>query len=353
MSGTSREVLSQYYDYLQTLSSQKEYNTYYASAKDRSIPVIIKEMDAKRGEIHQTLSRMWNPYRANIYGVYHFDDCDAAICEYVSGISLQQYMESHGCFREQEALDICIQLCRGLQDVHKVNIVHKDISPNNILSSDQFQHVKLVDFGISRTFSSSPGGDTEILGTGGFTAPEVAGIRQSDRRADLYSIGCVLNYLLTSYPPRDFLYTGTRKIEKIILRATAEDREDRYSTAEAMEKALTAARNWDLYRKVPFLRYLPGFRSQTPWKSAIALAVYLFELRTALLIIFSGNAWYLFPSLIACFFIPLCIGFDLFHVLRLIPHRYRRQKLPFLFIKGSLILLSILLGLLWIHVLRT
>lgn len=345
------KYLKSYYDYdckLTPEGSESMYDVYGAYIKDEwslypCAHVIIKEMDEKRARIHQKLSTMWNPYRANVLAVHGFNDCYVAITEYASGKKLTE------CYRNIDlntAITICIMLCESLSDVHKVNIIHKDIKPDNIIISNDYSKVKLIDFGSSREFFKNEFQNTEIVGTANYAAPEVVGIKQVDARADIFSLGCILNFMLTGQPPRKKMYTEISYISKIIKKATAEARENRYKTVEQLKKALILAKRNNKNVLYKFLRFIPGFRSMTLWKSIIASMFYGVLIREIIVVGMDGN--YLGIILIICFcaVFPIIIAFNIGDVLRLIPIRFRTKSWVIIIIKLILIAFSVGIALL-------
>lgn len=341
--------LKDYYEYdckLTPEGSSSSYDVYGAYIKDEFCEdmcahVVIKEMDEKRAHIHQKLATMWNPYRANILAVHKFTDCYVAITEYASGRKLSD------CYKDidvETALDICIKLCESLEDVHRVNIIHKDIKPENIIVCNDYSKVKLIDFGASREYFEYESQNTEIIGTANYAAPEVVGIKQVDIRADIYSLGCVLNFLLTGVPPRIQMYTENKYISKIIRKATEEFRENRYQTVEQLKKSLFLAKKCmgSVFKYLP--KSIPGFRSMTWWKSLIAIAFYALFTREIIVLGITGEYFTILIISIFYMIIPISIFLDLSGILKFIPIRIRKNSWMLMIIKIVLITLSIIIG---------
>ena len=104
-----------------------------------------------------------------------------------------------------EALVLARRLASALAAAHAVGVVHRDVKPSNVVLVDgDFEHAKIIDFGIARfaplaTDVTRPGG---VLGTPGYMAPEQArALREIDARADVYALGCVLFRALTGRLP--------------------------------------------------------------------------------------------------------------------------------------------------------
>ena len=127
-----------------------------------------------------------------------------------------------------------LQLCRGLSVLHSLGAVHRDIKPENvILRGDE---AVLIDFDASRIVKAEHDADTVILGTVGFAAPEQYGLSQSDERADIYSLGVLLNVMLTGKHPSKELASG--KMGRIVRRCTMVNPKERYQNVHSLMRAL-------------------------------------------------------------------------------------------------------------------
>lgn len=139
--------------------------------------------------------------------------------EYIAGTDLATYVEKHGPLSVAEACQAIYQTTLALQHVHEKGLVHRDLKPSNLIRDHVTGVVKVLDLGLSG-FSRSvldPGGsgtltrDGVVLGTPDFMAPEqVQDPHRVDIRADLYSLGCTLFFLLTG----DLPFSGT-PVEKL------------------------------------------------------------------------------------------------------------------------------------------
>jgi len=136
--------------------------------------------------------------------------------ELLIGRTLQEHLQS-GPLGEPRALHIASQICDALDAAHRLQIIHRDLKPGNIMLLDDppgRDFVKVLDFGIARSLVSDGGDLTRtdvIIGTPDFSAPEVFGGRgdEVDQRADIYSLGIVLYWMLACRPP--FALTGERR----------------------------------------------------------------------------------------------------------------------------------------------
>ncbi len=130
--------------------------------------------------------------------------------EYIEGHDLDELVDDVGPLPLKLALHATIQAVRGLEAAHARGIVHRDIKPANLILDGSGQ-VKVLDLGLARVIeSSNPFAETATaltqsgayMGTVDFIAPEQADdSKRADHRADVYSLGCTLYFLLTGHPP--------------------------------------------------------------------------------------------------------------------------------------------------------
>lgn len=108
------------------------------------------------------------------------------------------------------------------------------MKPENIILRGS--EVVLIDFDASRVFQQELESDTQILGTTGYAAPEQYGLSQSDRRADIYSLGILLNILCTGQHPVRTLAPG--RLGRVVQKCTMTNPEQRYQTVGQLLEAL-------------------------------------------------------------------------------------------------------------------
>jgi serine/threonine-protein kinase len=193
------------------------------------------------------------------------------VMEYIDGVTLRSVID-RGPLPEARALDIALQIAHGLDAIHELDIVHRDLNPRNVMLAED-DLVKLIDFGFARVpLQNFEGSDDtmsittmgEVFGTVGFIAPEaVHGMVAVDEPADLYALGVILYEMLTGQHPFDAkghkqLFRAHTQdeppppssrvpraaihpaIEKIIMRLLEKDPRDRYRSAIEVADALEA-----------------------------------------------------------------------------------------------------------------
>jgi len=159
----------------------------------------------------------------NVVMAYDADEADGRnffVMEYVDGRNLWDIVQSSGRLSVRRACDLIRQAALGLQHAHERGMVHRDIKPNNLLVNG-VQSLKILDMGLARRTTPSANAETVdqltrdgmAVGTPDFIAPEQARDASSaDIRADIYSLGATLYYLLTAQPP----FPGGSATEKML-----------------------------------------------------------------------------------------------------------------------------------------
>ena len=145
----------------------------------------------------------------NIVRAYDVDndgDIHYLVMEYVEGRDLQQIVKDDGPLDYADAAEYIRQAAEGLAHAHEAGLIHRDVKPANLLV-DQRNVVKVLDLGLARftdedRASLTVAYDENVLGTADYLAPEQAiDSHGVDARADIYSLGCSLYFLLTGHPP--------------------------------------------------------------------------------------------------------------------------------------------------------
>lgn len=177
----------------------------------------VKVLPQQRVNDSSYLARFYREARAaaaldhpNIVRAYDVDnegDTHYLVMEFVEGSDLQELVKQQGPLPYAQAADFIRQAARGMQHAHEVGLVHRDIKPANLLV-DRRNVVKVLDMGLARfsqdekTASLTVAHEENVLGTADYLAPEQAlNSHTVDARADIYSLGCTLYFILTGHPP--------------------------------------------------------------------------------------------------------------------------------------------------------
>ncbi|WP_248928323.1 serine/threonine protein kinase [Paenibacillus hamazuiensis] len=177
------------------------------------------------------------------------DGCSYLVMDYIEGMTLLEWFER--CGRQAPAEQVAayaLQLCELLHYLHEGRreaIVYRDLKPSNVMI-DGSGHVKLVDFGIARSYKADSAADTMQIGTIGFAAPEQFKGAQTDARSDLYSLGAMMYFLLSGgqhyYTARKSLRHLKPSLPEALCAAVdkllREDPAERFQSAREAKRAL-------------------------------------------------------------------------------------------------------------------
>jgi serine/threonine-protein kinase len=195
-------------------------------------------------------------------GGYHY-----FVMEYVEGKTLHDDLAAGKVFKEDEALDIVIQVAHALQHAHSCGLIHRDVKPKNIMINTAGV-VKLADMGLARETTDIEAAQSEAgkaYGTPYYIAPEqIRGKIDIDGRADIYGLGATFYHMVTGrvpfmaddpaevmrkhlreelIPPDHIntkLSAGTSEVIEVMM---AKHKEDRYNNVEELLTDLEAVRN--------------------------------------------------------------------------------------------------------------
>ena len=153
--------------------------------------------------------------------------------EFIEGDTLG-FLLQDALFSVEETRQIVTQICRALWVLHDMDAVHRDIKPENVIlrGADAI----LIDFDAARLHKPEHENDTQVLGTTGFAAPEQYGLSQTDIRSDIYSLGILINVMLTGKHPSKKLAGG--KMGRVVERCTRVNPQKRYPNVLRLMEAL-------------------------------------------------------------------------------------------------------------------
>lgn len=177
------------------------------------------------------------------------------VMEFIWGESLEKRLEqTRSPLMEREVLQWAVQICDVLDYLHSRQppVIFRDMKPSNVMVNSAGV-VKLIDFGIARTYKEDKLQDTIALGSENYAAPEQWGQAQTDARSDIYGLGATIYHLLANMPPSPaFLPSEPTPLDQfngalasatvaIVRKAMARDRADRYQSAGEMRAHLIAS----------------------------------------------------------------------------------------------------------------
>jgi serine/threonine protein kinase/Tfp pilus assembly protein PilF len=163
--------------------------------------VSSNDMERKRFKIEaKAAARLNHPNIATIHSIEDVDDELFIVMEYIDGKELKEDIES-GPLAIDDALDISLQVAKGLRTAHESGVVHRDIKATNIMLTDKGD-AKIMDFGLAKI----RGGpkltrEQSTLGTAAYMSPEQCRGEEVDNRTDIFSLGVLLYEMLTGQLP--------------------------------------------------------------------------------------------------------------------------------------------------------
>jgi serine/threonine protein kinase len=217
----------------------------------------------------RSVSALNHPNIVTIYEVGQVEGRHFIAAEYIEGQTLRQQLAS-GQFKAMEALEAAMQIASALTAAHEAGIMHRDIKPENVmLRRDGI--IKVLDFGLAKLVEKRPFGQTTVadsdsptearvrtqpgvvLGTVAYMSPEQARGEELDERTDIFSLGVTLYELVAGRPPftgsnpaemlaailreeppplHRFSRESTAELERIVTKALAKKRDERYQTVK-------------------------------------------------------------------------------------------------------------------------
>lgn len=143
------------------------------------------------------MSKFEHPFIVKMYASFVENENMYLVMEYIDGITLEKHVRLKGRLTEEESVAILIKVLDALQYAHKEGVVHRDIKPSNIMIREDGR-ICLLDFGIAKDLNRKGLTVGELsIGTSGYMSPEQAEGLTINHLSDIYSLGCVLYYMLT------------------------------------------------------------------------------------------------------------------------------------------------------------
>jgi len=203
----------------------------------------------------QAVASLSHPHIVSIYDVGREEDLHYLVMEYVEGKTLKDLIVEAAPMPMELAVHITQQICEALEHAHQHRIIHRDIKPQNILITKDGR-VKVTDFGIAlATTGATLTYDSSVIGTAHYLSPEQAKGEVLSNQSDVYSIGVVLYEMLSGQTPftgdspigvavkhlqekprplRELKPKVPAALARVVTKAMAKDREERYGSARQM-----------------------------------------------------------------------------------------------------------------------
>jgi serine/threonine-protein kinase len=224
----------------------------------------------------KTLTRLKHPNICTILDLFQDPQGTAYIVlEYIDGVNVSELLETSGLPSLPLALEIAHQTLLALECLHRRNIAHRDVAPDNIMltmDENHEPHVKLIGLGVAKMLSSTVEitSSESFVGKMKYSSPEQLGALEEgemlDGRSDLYSLGVVLYQILTGIlpirgeqprqilvghlflPPIPFVKSDPegkvpQEVAEIVLKALEKRREKRYSSAEEFDNEVVSVKD--------------------------------------------------------------------------------------------------------------
>lgn len=212
-------------------------------------PLVRKRIkrNVANDEVFSRLSSVCGAHLPRVVETYDLPDQLVIVREYVYGASLATCVANAGRMGQTAVARVVADVCDAVAALHEQGIVHRDVSPKNVILSPR--GAVLIDLGIARAYVKGAQRDTTRLGTWGFASPEQYGFAQTDGRSDVYSVGCLLGYMLTGLTPDSEGYAAAladpgivrSELRRIVEKACSFEPSERYQSATALRDAVLQA----------------------------------------------------------------------------------------------------------------
>jgi serine/threonine protein kinase len=199
----------------------------------------------------ELLEQLRHPNLPVVADRFEYQGRPTLVMEFVPGHTLEDRIrETNAPLLAQQVIGYGIQISRVLHYLHSRTppIIYRDLKPSNIMLTPDGV-LKLIDFGVARTYKARKSKDTVAMGSAGYAPPEQYGKGQTDARSDVYALGATLLHLLTNMPPIPLQTPAPGSIRKlnpsvdgqteaVIIKAMMADQNARYQSTAELEQAL-------------------------------------------------------------------------------------------------------------------
>jgi len=255
--------------------------------EEKTVERFRSEIRLARRIAHKNVCRMfdWGEFSRLFY----------ITMEYVPGENLKNVIRMSGPLHVNKTVQYAKQICEGLAEAHRWDVVHRDLKPHNIMI-DPTGTVRIMDFGIARSVQTKGWtGEGIAVGTPEYMSPEQAEGQDVDKRTDIYSLGIILYEMITGkvpfegettlsilrkqefeppIPPKEWNPQIPESLNRLILKCLEKKKDRRYQNAEEVLQDLStiptdAVPSPKVQRRTAPKLSIPGSRSRLwPWLGA-------------------------------------------------------------------------------------
>lgn len=201
------------------------------------------------------LKNVDHPVLPRIVDIINQNGTIYVVMDFIEGTTISDRLRKEGAQPQELVIEWGLQLASALDYLHNMNppVIYRDMKPSNVMIKPE-GGVKLIDFGTAKEYIIENNADTTALGTRGYAAPEQfgdsqgRGIYNTDARTDIYNLGTTLYHIVTGMNPceppyeikpiREWNPQLSSGLEKILLKCTQPDPNDRYQNCKELMYAL-------------------------------------------------------------------------------------------------------------------
>ncbi len=155
-----------------------------------------------------TVAKLSHPNTITVFDYGQSDGLYFIVMELLDGLTLKAALRRDGAFPPERAVHVVKQICRSLREAHRMNIIHRDMKPGNVMlleQGDEKDYVKVLDFGLVKEIDADDEEDLTqagvFMGSPKYMSPEQIQGERVDARSDIYSVGVIFYEMLTGAPP--------------------------------------------------------------------------------------------------------------------------------------------------------
>lgn len=206
----------------------------------------------------QAQARLRSPHIVTLYSLLELPVGSILVLEYIEGETLEARIQFSGPLTPDEAILLFDQILRGVEHMHEMGVVHRDLKPGNLVLTKS-GHVKIMDFSVAKLLDQDVYAPGTMLGTLLYIPPEQISGRASDARSDVYTLGVSLYQAVTGRlpyerqtdyalmhahvqeqppSPRNLVPSIPKELERVILKAIEKEPSRRFQSASEFRQAL-------------------------------------------------------------------------------------------------------------------